>query len=99
MKPQKENISNKFPKKKYGLTTKPLNTKKNTSLEQYMTPYKNKYPQKESNTYPYKELNTQLKLKLNISLNPDKLKELNMTKLNTKYKDPKFHKYQLLLVK
>jgi len=86
-KPLKKKSLNKFPEKKFGPTTKLLNIKKNIFPEPFTIPFKNKSPSPELNTSPFKELNTFPKKKLNISLNPDKLKELNTTKLNTKFKD------------
>jgi len=68
-------------------------------LELNLIPFPNKYPSKELNTFPYKELNMLLKKKLNISLNLDKSKELNMMKLNTKYKDLKLSNNNLLFNK
>ena len=88
----KERFLNPSLKKKYILTTKLLNTKKNMFLELSMIPSPNKSPLKESNTSQSKELNTLPKKKPNMLLNLDKLKELNMMKLNIKFKDLKFNK-------
>ena len=41
--------------------------------------------------FPFKELNMFLNKELTTLLNPDKLKELNMMKLNTKSTDLKFN--------
>jgi len=68
----------------------PLNIKNNTFPEPFTTPLKNKFPSPELNTFPFKELNMLLKKELTTLNNLDKLPELNMMKLNIKFKDLKF---------
>lgn len=91
--PLKEKLSNTNLSKKLTLTTKLLNTKKNTFPELFTTLLKNKFPSPELNTSPSKEPNTLPKKEPTWFLNLDKSPLPNTTKLKSKLTDPPFPFY------